>query len=141
MVALSFSSQADTLEKKAIVIKAHEEGNKDRSFGHALVAGIERNGRKVTKRMSQKKYNKRTGIKPFVKFVNLSHVMPTRYQVANELELKEIVKEDKMLKDKRNEMKKVLAKTLTEKYRKMPQTKAADSKASHLMFFFKKLRF
>ena len=41
--------------KKAIVVKQHDEGKKDKKFGFALVAGIERYPLKVTKRMSDKK--------------------------------------------------------------------------------------
>merc|ERR1711981_1036737 len=84
--------------KKAVVVKAHDEGNKERKFGHALVAGIERHPKKVTKR---------NNIKPFVKYVNLNHIMPTRFAIAGELELKEMVKDDKLQGgDKRAEVRK-----------------------------------
>jgi len=40
---------------------------------------------------------KRTNIKPFVKYVNLNHLMPTRYSVAAaDLDLKDVVKDDKL---------------------------------------------
>lgn len=32
----------------------------------------------VTKAMSKEKIKKRTKLKPFVKFVNVNHIMPTR---------------------------------------------------------------
>jgi len=41
--------------KKAVIVKTFDEGNKERKFGHALVAGIERPPRVVTRRMSAKK--------------------------------------------------------------------------------------
>merc|ERR1712224_158640 len=82
--------------KKAIVVKSHDEGNKERKFGHALVAGIERHPKKVTKKMNKKKISKRNNIKPFVKYVNLNHIMPTRFAISGELEFREIVKEDKL---------------------------------------------
>ena len=41
--------------KKAVIVKSCEEGTKERKYPHALVAGIERYPRKVTKRMSKKK--------------------------------------------------------------------------------------
>ena len=44
------------------------------------VAGIDRYPRKITKAMDKKKVEKRSLIKPFVKHVNLTHLMPTRYQ-------------------------------------------------------------
>jgi large subunit ribosomal protein L27e len=36
-------------------VKSVEEGTKERKYPHALVAGIERYPRKVTKRMNKKK--------------------------------------------------------------------------------------
>merc|ERR1712183_1183102 len=56
-------------------------GTQDRAYGHALVAGIERYPRKVTKSMGKKKLTKRSRVKPFVKVVNYNHLMPTRYSV------------------------------------------------------------
>ena len=41
--------------KKAIVVKTFDDGTSARKFSHALVAGIGRNPRKVSKTMSQKK--------------------------------------------------------------------------------------
>ncbi|CAM9630493.1 unnamed protein product [Choristocarpus tenellus] len=64
--------------RKAIVVKAFDEGSEDRKFGHAVVAGIDRYPRKVTKSMSKAKIAKRTKMKPFIKFVNVNHIMPTR---------------------------------------------------------------
>jgi len=52
---------------------------KERKFPHCLVAGIDKYPRLVTKKMGKKKIEKRTNIKPFVKYVNLNHLMPTRY--------------------------------------------------------------
>merc|ERR1712113_682542 len=70
--------------KKAIVVKTYDDGSKARHFGHCLVAGVDRAPLKVTKRMSKKKISKRTRVKPFVKYVNYNHIMPTRYQVLGE---------------------------------------------------------
>lgn len=53
--------------KKAIVIKSNDDGTQDRPYEHALVAGIERYPRKVTKSMSKKKIARRSKIKPFVR--------------------------------------------------------------------------
>ena len=64
--------------KKAVILRVNEDGSKDKKFGHALVVGLSRYPRKVTKRMNQLKIRKRTCVKAFVKFVNLNHVMPTR---------------------------------------------------------------
>ena len=53
--------------KKVVVIKQLDEGTKERPYPHAVVAGIERYPRKVTKRMGQKKLAQRSKIKPFIK--------------------------------------------------------------------------
>lgn len=53
--------------KKVVVIKQLDEGTKDRPYPHAVVAGIERYPRKVTKRMGQKKVQRRSKVKPFIK--------------------------------------------------------------------------
>merc|ERR1712228_1030318 len=44
--------------KKAIIIKQNDEGKKGRKFPHALVAGVERCPRKVTRTMGKKKVEK-----------------------------------------------------------------------------------
>lgn len=65
--------------RKAVIVKTHDEGNKERPYGHALVAGVDRYPLKVVKAMSEKKVAKRSRVKPFVKTVNYNHLMPTRY--------------------------------------------------------------
>ncbi|EKM78317.1 hypothetical protein AGABI1DRAFT_114625 [Agaricus bisporus var. burnettii JB137-S8] len=70
--------------KKVVIIKQVDESNKGKPFPYAIVAGIERYPRKVTRRMGQKKVQRRSKVKPFIKVVNYSHLFPTRY--ALELE-------------------------------------------------------
>merc|ERR1712130_529291 len=70
--------------KKVVVIKPHEEGNKEHPYPFVIAAGIERYPRKVTRSMSSKKLSKRSKIKPFIKAINYTHLFPTRY--ALELE-------------------------------------------------------
>lgn len=53
--------------KKVVVIKQLDEGTKERPYPHAIVAGIERYPRKVTKRMGAKKLQSRSKVKPFIK--------------------------------------------------------------------------
>merc|ERR1712150_44795 len=67
--------------RKAIIVKPTDDGTTDKPFGHALVAGIDRYPRMVTKRMSKKKVKQRSKVKPFLKVVNYNHLMPTRYTV------------------------------------------------------------
>lgn len=81
-----------------------------------MVAGIERYPLKVTRSMSQKKIERRSKVKSFVKTVNYNHLMPTRYLVANDLDLKNIVSEDKLTnKETRKTMKRELRKLFNEK--------------------------
>ncbi|GLB39645.1 putative 60S ribosomal protein L27 [Lyophyllum shimeji] len=102
--------------KKVVVIKQVDEGTKDRPYPHAVVAGIERYPRKVTRRMGQKKLAQRTKVKPFVKIVNYSHLFPTRY--ALELEgLKGIVSHDTFKEPtQREDAKKTIKKLFEERF-------------------------
>ena len=89
--------------------------------------------------MSKKRFIRRTQVKTFVKFVNYNHLMPTRY-TTTDVELKEIKDESVATAEKRGELRKVLGKTLSETYRKLPDPKQ-NEKAGHLRFFFRKLHF
>ena len=53
--------------RKAVIVKPNDEGTSDKPFGHALIAGIDRYPRKVTKRMSKRKIKLRSKVKPFLK--------------------------------------------------------------------------
>ena len=76
--------------KKAIIVKTFEEGTKKQKFPCALVAGMREGPRRVTRSMGKKKTEKNVSkIKPFIKYVNFTHVMPTRYQV--DLDLQSII--------------------------------------------------
>merc|ERR1711935_482709 len=68
--------------KKAVIVKNYDDGDAQRPYGHALVAGIEKCPLKVTKSMGKKLVAKRTRIKPFLKVLNYNHLMPTRYSLA-----------------------------------------------------------
>ena len=82
------------------------------------MAGIERYPHKVTKRMSQKKIERKTKVKPFIKFVNYNHMIPTRYMVAStDMDLKATVTEDKLAtKESKKTLKKEVRKIFQEKY-------------------------
>merc|ERR1712142_900221 len=116
--------------KKAIIVKQQDDGTQDRGYGHALVAGIERYPRKVTKSMSKKKLTKRSRVKPFVKVVNYNHLMPTRYSVDVAVNKSIVNKES--LKDAAGKRKcKAHVKTAFEERYKSGKNK----------WFFQKLRF
>jgi large subunit ribosomal protein L27e len=60
--------------RKAVIVKPTDEGTSDKPFGHALVAGIDRYPRKVTKRMAKKKIKMRSKVKPFIKVRKASNL-------------------------------------------------------------------
>ncbi|KDQ56647.1 hypothetical protein JAAARDRAFT_36130 [Jaapia argillacea MUCL 33604] len=98
--------------KKVVVIKQNDEGTKERPYPHAVVAGIERYPRKVTKRMGAKRLARRSKVKPFIKIVNYSHLIPTRYTLELE-SLKgsvgtETFKEPSQREDSKKNIKKLL---------------------------------
>ena len=70
--------------KKVVILQQLDEGTKVRPYPHAIVAGVERYPRKVTRRMGQKKLKRRSKVKPFIKVVNYSHLFPTRYAIELE---------------------------------------------------------
>jgi len=116
--------------RKAVVVKPSDDGTSDKPFSHALVAGIDRYPRKVTKKMNKKKVQRRSAIKPFLKVVNYNHVMPTRYTVEIPFDKTNLNKET--LKDP---MKK-------KKARMMVRTKFEEKyKTGKNRWFFQKLRF
>merc|ERR1712166_765107 len=103
--------------KKAIIVKQNDEGRKDKKFAHALVCGIERCPRKVTKAMSQTKIERKCRMKPFVKYVNYNHMLPTRFLVKEDFEFHSAVTEDKMATaEGRADLKKELKKSFQERY-------------------------
>nr|QBH73519.1 60S ribosomal protein L27e [Embidopsocus sp. OG15479] len=114
--------------RKAIVLKTFDDGTSDKQYGHALVAGIDRYPRKVTKRMGKKKIHKRSKIKPFIKILNYNHLMPTRYTV-------DVVLEKMTTKDLKDPMKR-------KKARFQIRVKFEERyKAGKNRWFFQKLRF
>merc|ERR1739841_171604 len=67
--------------KKAVIVRNYDDGTNSRPYGHALVVGLAKYPRKVTKRSSEK----RRKMKTFVKLVNYNHLMPTRYSLDVDL--------------------------------------------------------
>jgi large subunit ribosomal protein L27e len=128
--------------KKAVVVKTYDDGNSDRRFSHCLIAGLARNPRKVTKAMSKekKKVEKRIKtMKPFVKYVNVRHIFPTRYVV--DLDLKKAVDEADLVDPERKvEVKKNLKKVFYDRYINQKEV-TSEKKAQGSSYFFQKLRF
>lgn len=132
--------------KKAVIVKPYDDGSKKtgKSFPHALVAGVERCPLKVHKRMKQSKIEKRCRVKPFVKYVNYTHLIPTRFTIAGEFaqgdkELKHQITEEKMsAAEARKAVKADLKKVFTERFN---SPDATSEKQTAVDFFFQKLRF
>merc|ERR1712137_58118 len=127
--------------KKAIVCKVFDDGSKPRPFGHALVAGVAKTPLKVTRKMSKRKITKRLKIKPFVKYANYNHIMPTRYQVPAEVQPATLVTDQQMdSPDGRVEAKKYVKKLLQEKFLQPPADKSGRP-SKDVIYLRKKLRF
>nr|ALS04634.1 60S ribosomal protein L27 [Pseudodiaptomus poplesia]ALS04770.1 60S ribosomal protein L27 [Pseudodiaptomus poplesia] len=116
--------------RKAVVVKPSDEGTTDKPFSHALVAGIDRYPRKVTKKMSKKRITKRSKIKPFLKVVNYNHVLPTRYSVDIPFDKANINKETLKDPSKKKKARNMVRLKFEEKY-----------KTGKNRWFFQKLRF
>mmetsp|Transcript_16107 Transcript_16107/g.23894 ORF Transcript_16107/g.23894 Transcript_16107/m.23894 type:complete len:143 (-) Transcript_16107:46-474(-) len=123
--------------KKAIVVKVHESGTPQRKYMHAFVVGLDKYPSRVNKKMPKKKILKRTKCSPFVKYVNVSQIMPTRYTA--DLDLKGIIDESKYKKN-RMKVKKALQKHLTNRYRNMGEIKT-EKKATGTKYFYTKLAY
>lgn len=67
--------------RKAVILKNHDDGNSDKSYGHAVVAGIERYPKPIYRKHNKEERKKRSRVKPFIKCFNYTHLMPTRYLV------------------------------------------------------------
>ncbi|KDO18908.1 hypothetical protein SPRG_15807 [Saprolegnia parasitica CBS 223.65] len=125
--------------RKAIVVKTYDEGHGDRKFGHAIVAGIDRYPRKITRSMGKKKVAKRSKVKPFVKAVNYSDSVTSRY--VADIDLKKVLDEEVMATpEARIESRKTIKKVFEDRYLNQAACKS-EKKAAGVSFFFKKLRF
>ena len=112
--------------RKAVIAQAYEQGTKKRPYSHVLVAGIDKYPAKVTNTMTKKKVYQRSKIKPFVKTVNVTHLLPTRYSFEGELP-KNLTNTDPATRKKaKSQVKRVF------------QSKHAEGKQK---WFFSKLRF
>ncbi|KAL0008966.1 hypothetical protein SO802_010468 [Lithocarpus litseifolius] len=74
---------------KAVIIRNFDDGNRDRPYAHCLVAGLAKYPKKVIRKDSAKKTAKKSRVKAFLKVVNNSHILPTRYTL--DVDLKDIV--------------------------------------------------
>ncbi|RXK40642.1 hypothetical protein M231_02099 [Tremella mesenterica] len=118
--------------KKCVVIRQSDEGTKDRPYPHAIVAGIERYPLKVTRNMGKKRIAKRSKVKPFIKIINYSHLLPTRYMLELESLKGSVDKETFKEPSQREDSKKAIKKALEERYtRGQNQWSAMFKRRSH----------
>ncbi|KAG6532804.1 hypothetical protein ZIOFF_006657 [Zingiber officinale] len=75
--------------RKAVIVRAFDDGTRERPYGHCLVAGVAKYPKKVIRKDSAKKTAKKSRVKPFLKLVNYNHIMPTRYTL--DVDLKDTV--------------------------------------------------
>ncbi|KAJ7982006.1 60S ribosomal protein L27 [Quillaja saponaria] len=78
--------------RKAVIVRNFDDGTRDRPYSHCLVAGVFKYPQKVIRKDSAKKTAKKSRVKAFIKLVNYSHVMPTRYTL--DVDLKDVVTPD-----------------------------------------------
>ena len=130
--------------KKAVIVETCDGGNESKKFAHAIVVGIENTARKVTKSMSQAKREKKVRMKAFIKAVNYTHLLPTRYLVdVSALGMKGVSLQSISGGEGKKGNLKNIAKGFSEKY--LNQHIATDGtiskKQQGAQFFFEKLRF
>lgn len=88
--------------------------------------------------MSKKKVERKSTIKPFVKFVNYNHLLATRFIVKDDFDFKSIVTDEAMEDpEQRKDAKKQLKAKLQERY----QTPQGGEGQQIADFLFTKLRF
>lgn len=104
-----------------------------------MVAGIARNLPQVKRADSKKKFIKKTSVKPFVKYVNQNHVLPTRFLV-NDFDLKDVKDDNLKTKENREALRKTLRESFSSALRNQANPKE-NEKAGHTKFFFSRLRF
>jgi large subunit ribosomal protein L27e len=70
--------------KKAVVLSSSLEPTEARKYPHALVLGIEKYPKTLTKDMSQEVLVKRTQVRVFFKTVNFNHLLLTRHTLKDD---------------------------------------------------------
>ncbi|XP_044958245.1 60S ribosomal protein L27-2-like [Hordeum vulgare subsp. vulgare] len=117
--------------KKAVIVPVFKEGTCDHPYGHCLVAGLAKYPKKVIRKDSAKTTAKKSRVKVFLKLLNFTHLMPTRYTL--DIDLKEVVSG--------------APDSLTTKDKKLTAAKSAKAKLEERFktgknrWFFTKLRF
>ncbi len=74
--------------KKAVIVQNTDTKNKERPYGHSLVAGIKKYPKKVIRGMSKRTIVRRTQVGVFLRVSNHKHYLPTRYNMDLSKELR-----------------------------------------------------
>ena len=69
---------------KAVVLTSYPNPTENRKYPHAVVLGIEKSPKKLTKDMPQETLVKRTQVKCFIKTVNFNHILLTRHVLKDD---------------------------------------------------------
>jgi large subunit ribosomal protein L27e len=86
--------------------------------------------------MNKKTIKRKSKVKPFVKAINYTHILPTRYVVDIDLKKAEEPTDD------RKALKRAIRKTLEERYLDQASIAAkSERKSQGTAYFYKKLRF
>jgi large subunit ribosomal protein L27e len=70
--------------KKAVILQSYPDATESRKYPHAIVLGIDKAPKKLTKDMSQEALVKRTQLRCFVKTVNFGHFLLTRHVLKDD---------------------------------------------------------
>ena len=118
---------------KGVIVETFDEGTESRKYSHALVVGVDRYPLTVSRAMGRRKIAKRSRVKPFVKAINVKHLMPTRYSLdvkLNDVLGEEAIKAGSVEKGKRSVVRKAIKARLEDRY-----------VSGKNKWFFSKLRF
>uniref|UniRef100_A0A7S1D7Z7 KOW domain-containing protein n=1 Tax=Cyclophora tenuis TaxID=216820 RepID=A0A7S1D7Z7_CYCTE len=136
---------------KAVIVRLYEGGRESRKFTHAVVAGVSKAPRKITRAMEKEdakseakrgKITKRSTVKPFVKLINVNHVMPTRYSLDIASDLNSTLDDPTLLNpEKLSKAKRTVRAAFEERYRKLAVSGESDRARQGATYFFRRLRF
>ena len=74
--------------RKAVIVQNSDSKNKERPYGHSLVAGMKKYPKKVARGMSKRRIARRSRVGVFMRVVNHKHFLPTRYNLDLSKELR-----------------------------------------------------
>ena len=74
--------------KKAVIVQNTDSKNKERAYGHSLVAGIKKYPKKVVRGMSKRRIERRSRVGAFLRVYNHKHFLATRYNMDLSKELR-----------------------------------------------------